>query len=62
MNELSLGILVEHESVVNLVKIYNKQKILHCCCVSCTAASIVNVPQMIEGDREILRDLKPAKE
>ena len=61
MNELSLGILVGHESVVNLVKIYNKQMILHCCCVFCAAASRVKVQQTVEGDREISRDLKPAK-
>ena len=61
MNELSLGILVRHESAVNLVKIYNKQMILHCCCASCAAVSRVKL-QVAEGDREISRDLKPAKE
>ena len=62
MNELSLGILLRHELAVNLVKIYNKQMILHCCCACCAAVSRVKLQQVAEGDREISRDLKPAKE
>jgi len=62
MNELSLGILEGHKLVVNPVKIYNKQMIPNCYCVSCAAANRVKVQQTVEGDREISRDLKPAKE
>ena len=62
MNKLSPRILVRHESAVNLVKIYNKQMILHCCCASCAAVSGVKLQQVAEGDWEISRDLKPAKE
>ena len=65
-NELSLGILEGHKLVVNLAKIYNRQRIAHCCCVSCAAVSRVkvhvHVQQTVEGDREISRDLTPAKE
>jgi len=62
MNELSLRILEGHKSVVNPVKIWNKQLIPHCCCVSCAAANIVKAQQTVAGDREISRNLKPAKE
>jgi len=62
MNELSLRILEGHKLVANPVKIYNKQMIPNCYCVSCAAVNRVKVQQTAEGDREISRDLKPAKE
>ena len=61
MSELSLGILEGHKLVANPVKIYNKQMIPSCCCVSCAAASRVKVQYTVEGDREISRGSKPAK-
>ena len=62
MNELSLGILEGRKLVVNPVKIYNTQMIRHCCCVSYVAPYKVKVQYIVEGDKEILSVLKPAKE
>ena len=61
-NELFLGILEGRKLGVNPVKIYNTQMICHCCCVSYAAPYKVKVQYTVEGDKEILSVLKPAKE